>query len=142
MNVSTKAQGEEPSTATSVSNAQEYTSTSSDVSETEPQLITTAKVGEFKTETEMESSTSTVDSGGRALVDSGTEQTAGAKSGLNPSTINVVSNEREDVMCVSHVANESAVSNVDFVDHSEKTDSTYKDDTDQFTSDKDYLQTI
>ena len=61
-----------------------------------------ARVGEFKTETEMESSTSTVDSGGGAVVDRGTEQTAGAKSELNPSTINAASNEKKDTVCVSH----------------------------------------
>ena len=63
------------------------------------------------------------------------------KSGLNPGTINVASTGHEDVVCVSHVSNESVVSNVDLVDHSEKSDSTYKHDTDQFTSDKDYLKT-
>ena len=78
MDVSSKALGEEPSTATGVCNAQEYSSTSSDVGEREPQLITAARVGEVKTETEIESSTSTVDSGGGALVDRRAGQTAGA----------------------------------------------------------------
>ena len=50
-------------------------------------------------------------------------------------------NLKEDVVCVSHVAKESEVSNVDLVDHSEKTDSTHKHDMNQFASDKDYLQT-
>lgn len=139
MDVSGKALDREPSTTAGVCNAQEYCSTSPDVGEREQQSITAAKVGEFTTETEIESFTSTVDSGGGALVDRGIGLTEGAKSGLNPATITVASTEHEDVVCVSHVASESAVSNVDLVDHSEKTDSTYKHDTDQFTSDKDYL---